>query len=399
MGGGAAPRTLLVVLSAALLSSAGCRRSTPSDSSSGAPSASASSSFGPPAPPPPPRQGMVWVPGGALVAGTPPDAFPRVADEEMPGEQVILHGYYIDVFPYPNEEGAIPLTNVTQVEAQSLCDEKGKRLCSELEWERACKGPNNSVYEYGPVHRADRCGTGAPSSMRPAGLFVGCRSEYGVRDMHGGVWEWTESHWGRGSGRELATVRGGNAPQGELVGRCANGAARKPDAKAGNVGFRCCAGPKNESEVVLEVSRGEKLEANASPNKTLAAEVMGLLPDEAKKEIGAKARFHIEREWTWRPVGNEELHVFGGCSGLAVKPACGIVVVRVTVVEPQVLTWVSSGHWAPMLHMDVDPRDLWLFGGDDLGQFRRLVGYVWGNVSVGTKERKVPRPKKKKKSR
>ena len=50
-----------------------------------------------------------------------------------------------------------------------------------------------------------------------------------------------------------------------------------------------------------------------------------------------------------------------------------------------------------MLHMDTDPRDVWLFGGDELGQFRRQVGYVWGQVSVGPKERKVPRPKKKKK--
>ncbi len=80
------------------------------------------------------------MPNGALVAGTPPDAFPRLADEEIPGEQFILNGF-IDVFPYPNEEGAIPLTNVSQEEARGLCAEKSKRLCTELEWERACKGP------------------------------------------------------------------------------------------------------------------------------------------------------------------------------------------------------------------------------------------------------------------
>jgi len=342
---------------------------------------------------------MVWVPGGALVAGTPRDAFPRVADEEMPGEQVILHGFHIDVFPYPNEEGAIPLTNVTQPAAQSLCEERGKRLCTELEWERACKGPNNRVYEYGDVHRAERCGTGAASSMRPNGLLVGCRSEFGVRDMHGGIWEWTDSPWGRGSSGSLVTIRGGNAPQGELAGRCANAASRPPDRKSGNVGFRCCGGPRNNAEVVLDVVRGDKLDVKEGLNKELAAEVMALLPEDAKRDIADRGKFRFEREWVWRPVGNEELHVLGGCSGLAVKPACGVAVVRVTLVKPQVLTWVSSGHWAPMIHMDVDPRDLWLFGGDELGQFRRLVGYVWGNVSVGTKERKVPRPKSKKKKK
>lgn len=392
----------LCLLGAALVTSglgaAACRKASPRGEGGDA-SAAPGGSFGPPEAPPEPRKGMVWIPGGALVAGTPPDAFPRVADEEIPGEQLILHGFYMDVFPYPNEEGAIPLTNVTHSQAQALCDEQGKRLCTELEWERACKGPDNHVHEYGEAYKPERCGTGAAPSMRPNGLLVGCRSEFGVRDMHGGVWEWTDSHWGRGSERELYTIRGGNSVNGELVGRCANGAARAADDKLGSLGFRCCAGPKNESEVVLEVTRGEKLDAKEAPSKALASELMALLPEEAKTEIGAGASFRFEREWIWRPIGNEELHVLGGCSGLAVKPACGVVVARVTLVKPKVLAWVSTGHWAATLHMDADPRDLWLFGGDELGQFRRLVGYVWGKVSVGPKERKVPKPKPKKKKK
>ena len=88
---------------------------------------------------------MVWVPAGALVAGTPPEQLPRIADEEMPGEQVVLQGFYIDIFAYPNEEGAIPKTNVTHAAGGELCAEQGKRLCTELEWERACKGPQNTT--------------------------------------------------------------------------------------------------------------------------------------------------------------------------------------------------------------------------------------------------------------
>lgn len=379
-----------------VVSAGGCKGK---ESRGAAPSASAapSGSLGPPAPPPPPKKGMVWIPGGALVAGTPPDAYPRLADEEMPGEQVILHGFYMDVFPFPNEEGAIPRTSVTQAEAAALCEERDKRLCTELEWERACKGPNNFTYEYGNAHRAERCATGNPSAMRPTGFLVGCKSEFGVRDLHGGVWEWTDSPWGRGSERPLVALRGGNAPQGELVGRCANAIGRSAETRAANIGFRCCAGPRNESEVVLDVVRGDKLDARLSPDKELATAALGLLPEEAKTDIGGQKGFRFEREWIWRPIGNEELHVLSGCSGLAVKPACGIVVVRATLTSPKILAWVSSGHWAPMLHMDTDPRDIWLFGGDELGQFRRQVGYVWGHVSVGPKERKVPRPKKKKK--
>lgn len=391
-----APLCLLtLVLVTSGLTAAACRKESPRGD--GDASASPGGSFGPPEAPPEPRKGMVWIPGGALVAGTPPDAFPRVADEEIPGEQLILHGFYMDVFPYPNEEGAIPLTNVTHSQAQGLCDEQGKRLCTELEWERACKGPNNLVHEYGDAYKAERCGTGVAPSMRPNGLAVGCRSEFGVRDLHGGVWEWTDSRWGRGAERELYTIRGGNSVNGELVGRCANGAARAADEKLGSLGFRCCAGPKNESEVVLEVTRGEKLDAKEGVSKALSSELMTLLPEEAKNEIGARSAFRFEREWIWRPIGNEQLYVLGGCSGLAVKPACGVVVARATLVKPKVLAWVSTGHWAPTLHMDADPRDLWLFGGDELGQFRRRVGYVWGKVSVGPKERKVPKPKPKKK--
>ena len=91
---------------------------------------------------PVPRKGMVWIEAGALIAGTSPDQLPRIADEEMPGVQVVMHGFYIDQYPYPNESGAIQTTNVTRDEARSRCELIGKRLCTELEWERACKGPN-----------------------------------------------------------------------------------------------------------------------------------------------------------------------------------------------------------------------------------------------------------------
>ena len=61
--------------------------------------------------------GMVWVPPGALIAGTPETSFPRLAEQEMPGEQVMLDGFFIDVFAYPTEEGAIPRTGLSQPEA------------------------------------------------------------------------------------------------------------------------------------------------------------------------------------------------------------------------------------------------------------------------------------------
>jgi hypothetical protein len=46
---------------------------------------------------------MHFIPSGALVVGTPENQLPRIADEEMAGLQLILKGFYIDTFPYPNE--------------------------------------------------------------------------------------------------------------------------------------------------------------------------------------------------------------------------------------------------------------------------------------------------------
>ena len=46
-------------------------------------------------PAPPPIAGMVWIPKGTLIVGTPLDKTPRVADAEMAGEQVVMGGFYI----------------------------------------------------------------------------------------------------------------------------------------------------------------------------------------------------------------------------------------------------------------------------------------------------------------
>jgi sulfatase modifying factor 1 len=119
-----------------------------------------------------PRPGMVWIEQGTLRAGTPLERVPRLPDAELAGQPFELTGFFIDVFPHPNEPGAIPTTNVTRQVAQELCESAGKRLCTELELERACKGPDNWAYPYGgPLpggrvrHRARRrlarCRTGS----------------------------------------------------------------------------------------------------------------------------------------------------------------------------------------------------------------------------------------------
>ncbi|HEY4156636.1 MAG TPA: SUMF1/EgtB/PvdO family nonheme iron enzyme [Polyangiaceae bacterium] len=360
---------------------------------------SGAASIAPPAQLPEPRQGMAWIPRGPLVAGSAEDSLPRLADQEMPGEQLILNGFYIDVFPYPDEDGAIPISNVSQSAAQGLCLERGKRLCSELEWERACKGPDNHRYEYGDNYHADRCGMGASPQMRPVGLRVGCRSDFGTRDMHGGAFEWTSSAWGRGTTSDLVSVRGGNSVDGEVTGRCANAVARAPGLAAGSVGFRCCAGPENDAKVVLNVKRAAPLDLREHMDHDLLSQILSALSDEAKRDLGAHGDRAPDRQWLWHPIGNEELYVTRICSGLGHSPACGVAIDRVVLGKVTELVWASSRHWLPSVEVDRDPRDLWMIGGDATGTYQRLIQYRWGSVEVGSEEHRARQAAPKKKSK
>jgi hypothetical protein len=341
---------------------------------------------------------MVWIPAGTLRAGTPPDRVPRVADEEMAGVPVEVGGFYIDLLPWPNEPNAIPTTNVTRDDAEQLCATKSKRLCSELEWERACKGPDSSVYEYGDVYRKEVCGTGISleqASHRPTGEHAQCKSGFGVAEMHGGAWEWTSSVWGRGSSRDGAqgVLRGGNSVAGELVGRCANAIARTPTKKAPTMGLRCCAGPKSSAEVKLDLqgTPGIAMKSDALATSFVAAIATALA--NGSPIVDPKSL----RAWTWTPAVNEELVIAMGCSSATssyrTPRACGLVVGRLSgggdagTVTPTTLASSDTGRELPEIVRNGDARHLRIRSLDVHGVFSRDVTYVYGRVDVGATKR------------
>ena len=134
-----------------------------------------------------PRAGMAFVPAGTLKAGTPLGKLPRVATEELPGTPIQMGAYYIDIYPYPNEPGAIPQPNVSRDEAKKLCAEKGKRLCTELEWERACKGPDNTTYEYGETYRNTLYITGQSAKLtshKPYNKHPNYQNNFNILKIH-----------------------------------------------------------------------------------------------------------------------------------------------------------------------------------------------------------------------
>jgi len=343
----------------------------------------------------PPRKGMIWIPPGTLIAGTLKDRTPRIADEELAGEPIEMGGFYIDEFAYPNEVGGIPKTGMNRDEAAGLCTAQEKRLCTELEWERACKGTGNTTYEYGEAYRAAECLMGQSGRLAPSGLRVACRSTFGVHDMHGGPWEWTSSTWRRGPGPRYGVARGGNSDAGELVGRCANAMAVSPSTRRPDIGVRCCAGEANRAEIKLSVVRGKPFESRRYDN-AFAAGVVAAIKANPPPELAGDTPFRVDRIWNWHPIGNEELLVAAGCVKRSPHSDCGAAILRLRssgdsgTETPILVGFASSGWWMSVIKTANMGHELLVFGGDGNTTFKRRVAYVWGRVAIGDTERTKP---------
>jgi hypothetical protein len=330
---------------------------------------------------------MLFVPPGTVLAGTPRDRLPRIADEELSGEPTEMNGFYIDEYAYPNEPGAIPKTGVTRDEAAQLCAALDKRLCTELEWERACKGPANTTYEYGDTYRPSECVTGAPGHLSPSGMVVSCKSAFGVRDMHGGPWEWTASPWTRGSATgQLGAMRGGNSEAGEVIARCANGIGRPVSSRKPDGGLRCCAGPPNSAEVKLPIVRGKTLDSRPLDPR-LVGLVRSSVTASPPEELPGRAPWRIDRLWLWHPIGNEELLLASLCAHQSTHLVCGVGVFEPDGDGVRLVILAASGWWMPVVKTDYNGRDVWVNGGDNSSAFRVRVSYLWGRIVVGDRER------------
>ncbi len=119
--------------------------------------------------------------------------------------------YCVDVFEFPNQPCELPFVWTAPTHAQTMCNLQGKRLCSDKEWNLACRGDpsggTDRLYAYGDsldlsictTHKQritkcdprtlqgawDTCGT----DTEPSGSSPQCRSRFGVFDQHGNVAE------------------------------------------------------------------------------------------------------------------------------------------------------------------------------------------------------------------
>jgi len=164
---------------------------------------------------------------------------------------VNLSNYCIDKFEYPNIAMAKPQNGITWFEANSACQDEGKRLCTEAEWENACKGISDFTYPYGYFHKIGICPDYA-NGIQPSGSYPQCTGYHNVYDMSGNLWEWVSDWMGtyptgvhdNPTGPNLGVeriLRGGDfwgAMWNESS--CTNRKGIKPEASGVTTGFRCC---------------------------------------------------------------------------------------------------------------------------------------------------------------
>lgn len=186
---------------------------------------------------PHPPEAIVHVPVGEFSAGSTPGEPGRNPALEARASTVRLGPFRIDALPYPGDGATPPRRGVSRDEAEALCAAKKGRLCTEVEWERACKGAASSPYPGGSAP----CSSGY------------CQSDLGVY-FQSDLIEHTRSMFGADSaapGKPVVRGQGPNATPSEQ--RCA-ARSPAPDSNDG-VGFRCCYGAPN-AERLPEPSEG-----------------------------------------------------------------------------------------------------------------------------------------------
>jgi formylglycine-generating enzyme required for sulfatase activity len=275
-------RTLAPLALLATSAAPGCKpkgQAAPTASASGKPTSSVGASTR--APKEAPLSGeRVEIPGGAFFAGSVPGDPGRVPELEPRRRKIELGPYQIDRLPYPNDPALPPLTSVTREDAKRLCAEHNGRLCTEIEWERACRGPANEEY-----------GTGNAWDARCAKNPASCASGFEVLAMGAGLAEWTQSdvipteHEAR-----RAAVRGAAASAPAPAHRCAARQALDGETKSPDLGFRCCSGAPNAAAVAEP-----KAEVTFRKARITTEELTKLFAqDPATRELAKDVRFFKE---------------------------------------------------------------------------------------------------------
>lgn len=183
---------------------------------------------------------MVLIPAGKFIYG-----------KGEAKQEINLSSYMIDKYEVTNDqytkidadhhrdyesgEGNLPAVWVSQIDAADYCEKVGKRLPTEQEWEKAARGTDGRIYPWGNEFDDAAAVTSETAS---GSMVVGSRpkgaSPFGVMDMSGNVWEWTDSYSDR-----YAILRGGSYFEDGSYAKVTSSLRSIPDDSKQYVGFRC----------------------------------------------------------------------------------------------------------------------------------------------------------------
>lgn len=231
---------------------------------------------------------MVLIPAGEFIMGSDLERTPPL---EVPEHTIDLPSYYIDVYEVTHGEWIrfltesdyvpqgdwrrfynigkedYPVGNVTWEDAKTYCEEAGKRLPTEAEWEKAARGTDGLKYPWGDVweSKSNTEELGIRNSIE-VGTMAEDKSPFGVYDMMGNAQEWTANELepypdnpGRRDEsfrRNFMAVRGGSyAMRGRSMSLYMR-SAYLLDAQYG-IGFRCA---RDSEEAIQEGEASESEE-------------------------------------------------------------------------------------------------------------------------------------------
>jgi iron(II)-dependent oxidoreductase len=227
---------------------------------------------------------MVYIPGGEFPRGRshklPDDDlkwYPTLMKDDRPVKSIYVDGFYLDehevtneqyaVFvkatrhraPYnwpggkvPQNKDALPVVDVSWDDALAYAKWSGKRLPTEAEWERACRGlAEGAKYPWGarnPTAKDARFG----GVEGPGDVCKFPKNYFGLCDIVGNVWEWCADWYDkeyyqqspdrnpRGPDAGMYRVlRGGSWADLPKYLTCANRSWARPGERSPNIGFRC----------------------------------------------------------------------------------------------------------------------------------------------------------------
>jgi formylglycine-generating enzyme required for sulfatase activity len=171
-----------------------------------------------------------------------------------------------EVFDGGFDRSNYPMTIVLWQGAQAYCRAIGRRLPTEAEWERAARGPNNTIYPWGQQWDPTAANTTRSGETRlglggtvQVDTYPNGQSLFGPFNMAGNVAEWTSDWYSatiyqeRANSGQVAVnptgpdlgeervVRGGSWDAVPLYARTVHRRSESPGQPGPWIGFRCAA--------------------------------------------------------------------------------------------------------------------------------------------------------------